>query len=385
MSKLIGEGGFGCVFHPGFNCNGKVDKTKNKDKYVSKIQKRDESSRMEVIIGEKIKKISGYKLYFAPIVSACDVGLSKINTSVLSKCSIYEKFQHETELSLFKLDYVKSSELTNQLLRKGKKEALNTFFDIYRHILSAIELLGKHNIVHFDLKKENIIYDVNRGIPIVIDFGLSFVLDNSVKDMEELYSKVFYVIAPEYYLWPIEVHFANMIMNKGDIVSITDEEVKKLCDTYISNCKSFEIFSEKFMSKYLESSFVFFRKYNGQKRKDVLKEIIGFCKTWDNYAVAIMNMRLLANMFNKGFTNNETVINVSKVLIECCHPDPRKRPSVSDTKLNFEECFYNKDNVSGIEKMLDSMQEVNEELKKTITNDEKHLKATIERGVKAKK
>ena len=60
MSKLIGEGGFGCVFHPGFNCNGKIDDSKNKEKYVSKIQKKDLSSEMEVVIGNKIKSISGF-------------------------------------------------------------------------------------------------------------------------------------------------------------------------------------------------------------------------------------------------------------------------------------------------------------------------------------
>ena len=26
MSKLIDQGGFGCIFYPGFNCKGKVTK-----------------------------------------------------------------------------------------------------------------------------------------------------------------------------------------------------------------------------------------------------------------------------------------------------------------------------------------------------------------------
>ena len=381
MSKLIGEGGFGCVFHPGFNCNGKIDDSKNKEKYVSKIQKKDLSSEMEVIIGNKIKSISGFKLYFAPIINSCDVGLSKINTNVLSKCSIYEKFKHETSLSLFKLNYVKSVELNKELLRKGKKEAISTFCEIYRHILSGIELLWKHKIVHFDLKKENIIFDVDRGLPIIIDFGLSFVVENK-GDMEDLYSRVFYVIAPEYYLWPLEVHFANMIMNGGDTVVLTVNDVKKLCDDYILNCKAFEIFSENFKTKYVESSFKFLSNYIGKKRSAVLKEIIGLCKTWDNYAVGIMNLRLLANMFNNGFTYNETVINISKVLIESCHPDPTRRPSVAETKKNFEQCFYTNDKSSGFGKMMDSMHVVNDELRKTLAEDDEHLKKTISNALK---
>ena len=33
--KLLAEGGYGCVFTPGINCDGSIMKTK---KYVSKIQ-----------------------------------------------------------------------------------------------------------------------------------------------------------------------------------------------------------------------------------------------------------------------------------------------------------------------------------------------------------
>ena len=108
MSKLIGEGGFGCVFYPGFSCDGKVDSSKNKNEFVSKVQRKDNSSKNEVVIGNKIQTIPSYKLYFAPIIKSCDVGMSKINTNILSKCSIYEKFKHDTDLSLFKLNYIKN-------------------------------------------------------------------------------------------------------------------------------------------------------------------------------------------------------------------------------------------------------------------------------------
>ncbi len=380
MSKLIGEGGFGCVFYPGFSCDGKVDSSKNKNEFVSKVQRKDNSSKNEVVIGNKIQTIPSYKLYFAPIIKSCDVGMSKINTNILSKCSIYEKFKHDTDLSLFKLNYIKNVELQDQLLKGSKKEAIASFCDIYRHILTGIELLGKKNIVHFDIKKENIIYDTTRSLPIIIDFGLSFVFDKSTK-LDDLYSNVFYVVAPEYYLWPLEVHFANSIMNVGDVVNLTVEEVKSLCDKYISNCKGFEIFSDSFKTKYLESSFAFLSKYIGRKRKDVLKEIIGFSKTWDNYAVGIMSMRLLGNMFSRGFVYNETIINISQVLLETCNPNPTRRISVSETKKRFEKCFHTEDNVSGFAKMMDEMHEINDELRMTLRNDDKHLNKTIENAL----
>ena len=38
MSKLLSQGGFGCVYYPGITCNGETDKDK---KYVTKLQRRD--------------------------------------------------------------------------------------------------------------------------------------------------------------------------------------------------------------------------------------------------------------------------------------------------------------------------------------------------------
>ena len=50
--KLLAEGGYGCVFSPGINCNGSMMTTK---KYVSKIQPFDKSAKNEIEIGKIIK------------------------------------------------------------------------------------------------------------------------------------------------------------------------------------------------------------------------------------------------------------------------------------------------------------------------------------------
>ena len=60
MSKLLSQGGFGCVYHPGIKCDGKKDKKK----YVSKLQINDYTAFNEVEIGEIIKTIPNYHLFF---------------------------------------------------------------------------------------------------------------------------------------------------------------------------------------------------------------------------------------------------------------------------------------------------------------------------------
>jgi hypothetical protein len=38
MSKLIDQGGFGCVFYPGIECDGSISKN---PKYISKLHKKE--------------------------------------------------------------------------------------------------------------------------------------------------------------------------------------------------------------------------------------------------------------------------------------------------------------------------------------------------------
>ena len=129
---------------------------------------------------------------------------------------------------------------------------LADYFECYRYLLSSLEMLEKAGIVHFDLKSENVIYDKNKNIPIVIDFGLSFFTNSSkYGGSERLAEHVFYVYEPNYYLWPIEVHFANMLRHKytseNEMPSIA--EVHKMCLEYVNNCKGFSLFSDNFKAR----------------------------------------------------------------------------------------------------------------------------------------
>ncbi len=50
--NLIEQGGFGCIFKPAIQCNGKDSKN---EKYVSKIQKYDKNTKREINIGSILK------------------------------------------------------------------------------------------------------------------------------------------------------------------------------------------------------------------------------------------------------------------------------------------------------------------------------------------
>ena len=69
-TELINQGTYGCVYRPGFTCDGKTLKNK---KMISKLQNNKDASERETVIGKIIKKIDNYGEYFAPIIETCEV------------------------------------------------------------------------------------------------------------------------------------------------------------------------------------------------------------------------------------------------------------------------------------------------------------------------
>jgi len=80
--NLIDEGGYGCVYYPGISCNGK----KEMPKFITKIQKVNDTFKNEYYISEKIRSIKGYAKHFAPIIKVCPVKLTKYSTSEIKQC-----------------------------------------------------------------------------------------------------------------------------------------------------------------------------------------------------------------------------------------------------------------------------------------------------------
>ena len=56
----------------------------------------------------------------------------------------------------------------------------------------------------------NILYSIQKKMPIIIDYGLSINMNN-INNMN--LNEVFYTYAPQYYVWPLEVHYLGLLYN----------------------------------------------------------------------------------------------------------------------------------------------------------------------------
>lgn len=385
--KLIAEGGYGCVFHPGIDCKGNNFKTK---KYASKIQRYDSSAKDEIKIGKLIKDINGYENHFAPIIKHCEIDIAKIKKSEkqVDKCSIIKKSKSK-KFVLMKLPFIKGTDFIDYLIsQRNSIQIVNNIINSYNHLVKSCQLLVGKSIMHYDIKGSNILYDIDKQIPILIDFGLS--CDMSKKKSHSFLKKIFYVYAPQYYIWPLEVHYISYLFNKNK--NPVKKELKDIVNEFVKNNRALQKnFSPEFLKKYKEKCLKQLIKYNAIEFNDRINKIINYWKTFDNYSISIMYLKFLRYININGFMDNEFIIFFSKLLLQNINPNPEKRLSLIDTVHTFNTFLYTK-NLNHIqtfeeltENVIKNRKEVNKEMlfeNKTELNETKTIKILYRKSTK---
>tara|TARA_B100001287_G_C22674110_1_gene526784 strand:- start:361 stop:1530 length:1170 start_codon:yes stop_codon:yes gene_type:complete len=330
--KLLSEGGFGCVFNPSLDCDGKIDS----EKFVSKIQRHDNSAKNEITIGKILSSLREYKSHFAPIISYCGIDVGEIKDKDKSKCMLFKKKKTKNYV-MMKLDYVDGMEFLQYMVKNANSvQIINNIINSFNHLLRSISLLVNKNIIHYDLKGSNILYSEKKKIPLIIDFGLSINMNNI--DNLNL-NEVFYTYAPQYYVWPLEVHYLGLLFNVNK--EPTDAELKNLAKVYVESNKGInKIFSPNFLNKYKKICLDQLKLYSQMKFDRRVKFLMNFWNTWDNYSLSITYLRFLRYLALDGFYENSFIKFMGKLLLQNIHPNPTKRLSLTQTTHTFNGFLY---------------------------------------------
>ena len=346
MSKLLAEGGFGCIYYPGIKCNGKSDPD---IKYVTKLHIKNYTSYNEIYIGNTVQTIKDYFLYFIPILKNCEINLASIDKKMIKDCNII----NNKNLVLMKSQYIDNLDFFTYIIKKNTKiEIFMNMIQSYQYLLTSTQKLLNKNIIHYDLKNDNIIFNTNTNLPMIIDFGLSL-------DMSKLNNKnitdYFYIYAADYYIWAPEIHLISYLVQKRlDPKSlITESEVIRVANKSVNNNKTLKIFSDKFVNNFKQLNIQYFLQFKDKTKKEILEKLItpSIYKTWDNYALSILYLRCFEYIFSNGFTNSSLLLEMSQILLENINPVPSKRNSINETSQkinNLLKLKLSKDNLKGI-------------------------------------
>jgi serine/threonine protein kinase len=358
MSKFLNEGGYGCIYYPGIKCDGTALVTK---KVVSKLHRNDESAQNEIQMGQRVKAIPNYHLYFLPVLSSCPVKLSTIKPKLLNACSnitdkdrardrdrekLGKEGAQEGEQGgylLMEIPYVLNKSFYTILtdMYTSKKHVIIGIIENYTYLLEALGTLLDAQIVHFDVKSDNILYNRETHLPLLLDFGLSIFMPNLNAETMTTY---FYNYTPDYYVWPLEVHLLNFLLYEAED-TLTEQNVTQIAATYVKYNKGLGIFSTQFREDYMQACERQLRTYVGQAKKKTIDRLLTFYPTWDNYALSILYLRTLAFMFPQGFHKNSLILYFSQMLLYNIHPNPAKRYSLVETKQRFKDIFFLEEDV----------------------------------------
>jgi serine/threonine protein kinase len=348
-SILLNQGGFGCIYYPGITCDGKPQDNKN---VVSKLQKDDENSRNEIHLGELIMGIEGYQMYFLPVISSCPININVINKTLLEECQSVNK--DVTKYILMDIPYVKNKSFYAILIDmySSKKHIIVGLIENYSYLLDSISILLNKHIVHFDIKSENILYNKNTHLPLLLDFGVS--IDMGTFNYKDI-GIYFYTYSPDYYIWPLEVHVITFLLYETNEL-LTAVDVKRICAEYVKYNKGLINFSDGFKRDYLQACETYLQVYVGMNKKKTIELLIAFYPTWDNYSLSILYLKTFSFMFPHGFHKNSLIIYFSQMLLYNIHPNPTKRYSLEETKQKFKDIFFMEEQVDNYMDLIDAFE-----------------------------
>ena len=341
---LLSKGAYGCVYYPKVRCTGKQT---NSTKYVSKLQENNFASKNELYISNIIKsQIPKYSIMFSVIVRNCPIEYKEIKDTEISKCPLIDK-KDDSGIILMDLEYIENVDIYKFL-----EESSDFYFVIrkilhsYKYLLNSITQLVSHQIVHFDLKSDNILIDKVRKIPIIIDFGLSLDINKVLQAFSgektniSLLKKYFFTSYPRYYIWPIEVHYICYLLNVNE--TPTEKEIERMCDEYVQGNEILNVlYSKSFVTKYRNECVDSLKQYIGEKSTEVIKNIVNETYlTWDNYSLSLLMMNLLYLLNFNGFGENRLIVEFSQLLLSNIHPNFKKRMSIENTIKKFSEIAY---------------------------------------------
>ncbi len=310
---FLNQGAYGCVFRPEITCDGEVGDAN----YITKIQKRSKTVENEMDIGNKLKiNIPNYEYYYAPIIENCSVNIKNIDTNEIQECKLFDKY-NETISATTSTNQPNTTNTTNAIktMNTGNSSAMlskyistkiryvgsqnlevyflnlpvdpniliKKLFTTYTHLSKGIDKMLENQMIHFDVKDTNIMYDEYCQFPIFIDFGLSIDLK---KVNPQNYEDTFYT-SKYYGYWSIDIYILSQITQRilktnppsiKENPVVTEEKIKEIIHSFTEECVQFV---NKYAVPFANEEIEVFKN----KQIDRLKPFIG--KKWEDVFHAI--------------------------------------------------------------------------------------------------
>lgn len=204
--KVIGKGAYGCVHKPSLRCKNKTVKS-YKDKVSKFMITKNADAEMK-----EYKTIQtadpDHKLYLGEPVK-CAPKNDTDNRNAIDKCNFRTSITNAHSLLVMEDGGENLSEFARRFnlnpITPENKEKMELFWIEAQRILYGLTVFFQNDIVHHDLKAQNIVYNEEKNRINFIDFGL---MTSNQKILEECKNSK-YESAIIHWSYPFELHLMN--------------------------------------------------------------------------------------------------------------------------------------------------------------------------------
>ena len=245
-----------------------------------------------------------------------------------------------------KIRYISKYTISDYIQQLSSKENFKRIANVHLYLLEySIPKLLEKNVIHLDLKTNNIMWDEKQEIPIMIDFGLSInmgeVLDPQKSPAEKIAIYKKYFIGEEYYIfWCVDIHMISQIsqlyMNEKNVL---EHVLEIILNKIIRNDHFKRLFTPNERNEYIKKYNEYFKKYINSPWTNVITDLLQekIYSTWDSHSIC--SAILFDIVINKSFiSNNDTKKEAYlKLLKEVVLSMPDKRIGIEDTKKRLYE------------------------------------------------
>lgn len=314
--RMLGQGSYGCVFAPGFQCASHgSDSThvlsRNK-KTVSKVQVDNETSQNEIAIGKILSTIPENTAYFQVLQESCPVFLEQLRDEDVKQCEVglsSSTTDSSNKMLMLTLPFIEGKHPLEWL--RTKHNPISHFQKLILHLGEGLVKLQSAGIVHRDLKNDNILVTPS-GKGILLDFGLGMDMNK-----DTWATHVFY--APDYELWPPELQLYHE-------PEITDKHVQEIV---FHTVRPLSLLLDKpFLEKYRQLLTMSLQRWQSmmrrEKREKVQHRIKQLWQSWDVYALSFWILNLLTILRTEGhLEESPDFYKLLEVALQGLHPTQR--------------------------------------------------------------
>lgn len=175
--KFLGEGSYGCVFHPAIKkcniMNANTNTNNKQSNYVSKVFTDIAEAHKDFNQGKLMSRIDHNNEYTIVPVSMCELTLDEVKNVEVEyvKCNKLAEENMEFVHGIVQVVYSEKGIALDDYMKENKLTVSNVL-DIAEYLIKGVKFFKDNKVIHHDIKPPNIVMTADNK-PKYIDFGLT--------------------------------------------------------------------------------------------------------------------------------------------------------------------------------------------------------------------